>query len=144
MEIAKTISKFSFAKRAKVGCIIVKKGRIISTGYNGMPTSMSNACEDEVKFEDSRPVIGGALLKSITTELITKPEVIHAEMNAIANAARNGLAINKCSMYLTMAPCINCAKIVLQSGIKELIYLDEYRNIDGINFLKQFIKIKKL
>ncbi|MDP7368339.1 MAG: deaminase, partial [Candidatus Pacebacteria bacterium] len=114
------------ATRLKVGCIIVKDDRIISIGYNGMPSGGSNVCEEDGK---------------------TKPEVLHAEANAILKLARSTESGLNSSMFTTYAPCIHCAKLILQSGISELYYEEDYKNDDGIEFLKEYgylqIKIVK-
>jgi len=117
LEIADVWSKLSYAKRKKVGCIIVKDSIIISDGYNGTPTGFDNECED-------------ALGK-------TKWYVIHAEANAILKLARSNNSANGSTMYITLSPCKECAKLILQSGIKEVCYAEEYKDKDGIDFLNE-------
>ncbi len=122
INIAKETSTLSHCQRAKVGAVIVKDGNIVSFGYNGTPAGMDNCCED-----------GDATIS----------EVIHAEMNAVLKAAKNGYSVDGATLYLTLSPCKECAKLILQSGIRRVLYLEEYRDISGIEFLKNFISIKK-
>ena len=120
INIAKEISSLSKCERAKVGAILVKDGNIISMSYNGTPSGMNNCCERNG---------------------VTVQDVIHAEMGAILKAARSGYAVGGAELYLTLSPCVDCAKLILQSGIKRVFYLQEYRKTDGIDFLKKFIDI---
>jgi dCMP deaminase len=122
INIAKEISKLSHCERSKVGAIIVKDDNVVSFGYNGTPTGVDNCCER-----------GG----------VTVLEVIHAEMNAILKAAKVGYSVNGATLYITLSPCIECSKLILQSGIKKVVYLEEYRKTDGLQFLKQFIEIQQ-
>jgi dCMP deaminase len=122
LNIAKEIGSLSYCQRSKVGAVIVKDNNIISFGYNGTPAGMDNCCE---------------------RDNVTLPHVIHAEMNAILKAAKGGHSVNGAVLYQTLSPCIDCAKLILQSGIKRVIYLEEYRKTEGVDFLKQFIDIKK-
>ena len=109
-------AKLSWAERAKVGCVIVKNNRIISIGYNGMPSGWDNVCE-----EDN----------------VTKDEVLHAETNAIAAVAASPESSHGSSLYVTMA-CIHCAKLIYQSGIVEVFYSDKYtKGTEGIDFLNK-------
>ena len=120
MDTAYIWSKLSYCKRNKVGCVIAKDKRILVTSYNGTLSGTKNICEDK-----------------INDELVTNPEVVHAEMNAIAFAAKNGININGCSIYITLSPCIECSKLIFQSGIKEVYYKEKYRKTNGIDFLKE-------
>ena len=120
INIAKEISTLSKCERAKVGAILVKDGNIISMSYNGTPAGMNNCCERNG---------------------LTVLEVVHAEMGAILKAARSGYAVDGSTLYLTLSPCVDCAKLILQSGIKRVLYLQEYRKTDGVEFLKKFIDI---
>lgn len=122
LNIAKEIATLSHCERNKVGALLIKDGNIIAFGYNGTPSGMDNCCE---------------------RDNITLPYVVHAEMNAILKAAKSGYSINNAILYLTLSPCIECAKLILQSGIKRVLYLEQYRKTDGIDFLKQFIEISK-
>ena len=121
MQTAQTFAELSSAQRLKVGAIIVKDDRIISIGYNGMPAGWSNICEDVT--ED------GALK--------TKAEVLHAESNAIAKLAKSNESGDNATMFITHSPCLDCAKLIYQSGIKEVYYTNDYRSNDGIEFLKK-------
>lgn len=124
MQTAHTFASLSYAKRLKVGCIIVKDDRIISIGYNGMPAGWDNNCEDEFLHEDG----------STTTK--TKAEVLHAESNAIAKLAKSNESGDGASLFVTHSPCIECAKLIYQAGIKEVIFDQVYRDDKGIAFLK--------
>jgi dCMP deaminase len=108
-----------------VGAIVVKDDRIISIGYNGMPAGWDNTCEDVVQHSDD------------TTSLKTKPEVLHAETNAIAKLARSNESGLGADIFITHAPCLDCAKLIYQSGIKRVWYGTEYRDSTGVNFLQQ-------
>lgn len=126
MSAAENYAKLSSAKRLKVGCIIVKdNGRIISVGYNGMPSGWSNECEWTV--EDGMGYDTGK----------TKPEVLHAETNAIAKVARSNESAEGATLYTTCAPCLDCAKLIYQSGISRVVYGHGYRSKEGLNFLEK-------
>ena len=138
MEFAFSIAKMSHAIREKVGCVIAKEnGVIIGYGYNGMPTNMDNSCEDKVyentslhtidayPFEDN---IGRYYLK-------TKKEVLHAESNAISKIAKSNMSCDGATAIITLQPCLDCAKLLLQAGIKEVIYANHYRDSSGVDFL---------
>ena len=138
MKTAKLFAEHSYAKRRKVGAVIVKDNRIISIGYNGMPSGWDNNCEDVVT--PSLPYLHGD-----GPTLKTKPEVLHAESNAIAKLARSSESGNGASLFVTCSPCLDCAKIIYQSGILEVFYNQEYRSNDGIEFLtKCNIPVRKL
>lgn len=133
IDIAHRFAQLSTARRLQVGAIVVKDDRIISIGYNGMPAGWDNNCEDVIQHEDD------------TVSLKTKPEVLHAEMNALMKLARSNESGDQASMFITHAPCMDCAKGIYQAGIKEVFYTDEYRSTDGITFLKRCdIKIEKI
>jgi dCMP deaminase len=125
MKTAETFAELSHARRLHVGCIIVKDDRIISIGYNGMPAGWDNNCEDVVQHSDD------------TTSLKTKPEVLHAETNAIAKLAKSTESGLNATMFITHAPCVDCAKLIYQSGINNVFYRDAYRSEDGVQFLKK-------
>ena len=125
METAQTFAELSHARRLKVGAIVVKDDRIISIGYNGMPAGWDNNCEEETRYED-----GGVNLK-------TKPEVLHAETNAIAKLAKSNDSGNGATMFVTHSPCIECAKLIYQSGINHVVYMQKYRDDAGITFLEK-------
>jgi dCMP deaminase len=124
MATAETFAELSYARRLHVGAIIVKDDRIISIGYNGMPAGWDNDCEDVIQHSDD------------TTSLKTKPEVLHAETNAIAKLAKSTESGFNATMFITHAPCLDCAKLIYQSGINSVFYRDAYRSEDGITFLK--------
>ncbi len=125
MDVAERFSKLSTAKRLQVGAIVVKDDRIISIGYNGMPSGWTNECETEHKFFPKM------------TELKTKPEVIHAEANAIAKLAKSSESGKDSVMFLTHAPCMDCAKQIYTAGIKNVYFRSNYRNTDGLTFLEK-------
>lgn len=110
-------SENSYCERRKVGALIVKDKMIISDGYNGTPSGFENVCEDENN--------------------VTKPYVLHAEANAITKIARSNNSSDNATMYVTASPCIECAKLIIQAGIKRVIYSEHYRLEDGIELLKR-------
>ena len=128
MKAAEVYSQLSSAKRLQVGCVVVKDNTIIGIGYNGMPSGWDNNCEDEIIIEEDEKFIKG---------LKTKPEVLHAETNALAKIARSTNSSDGASMFITHAPCLDCAKLVYQSGIKSVYYRNSYKNTDGIDFLNK-------
>ena len=119
MQIALLTSRRSYAKRLKVGCVIVKNHSIISFGWNGMPTGYDNCCEMEVDGE-----------------LVTRPEVQHAELNAIAKLAENGYSSKGAAIFITHSPCIHCALLIQKCGITEVYYHKLYRSDEGLKFLR--------
>ena len=140
MKTARIFAALSSAKRRHVGAIIVKDDRIISIGYNGMPSGWDNNCEDEVVVA----VVDGVPQREIK-ELVTKTEVLHAESNAIAKLAKSTESGDGASMFITCSPCIECAKMIYQSGIKEVFYGEEYKSDAGLDFLNKCgIKVVKL
>ena len=128
MKAAEVYSQLSSARRLHVGCVVVKDNTIIGIGYNGMPGGWNNNCEDEITIEEDEKFIKG---------LKTKPEVLHAETNALAKIARSTNSSDGASMFITHAPCLDCAKLVYQSGIKSVYYRNSYKNTDGIDFLNK-------
>jgi len=128
MKTAKIFADLSYAKRLHVGAIIVKEDRIISIGYNGMPTGWNNNCEDIISTVWEEPDLHN---------LKTKPEVIHAESNAITKLAKSTESGDGATMFITHAPCLECAKLVYQSGITSVFYRNSYRSNDGIEFLQK-------
>ena len=119
METAKIFAELSHARRLHVGAIVVKEDRIISIGYNGMPAGWDNNCED---------LING--------ELKTKPEVLHAETNALAKLARSSESGLNSDLFVTHSPCLDCAKIIYQSGIRHVYFGSSYRDNSGVDFLR--------
>ena len=122
INVAKQISTLSHCVRSKVGAVLVKEGNIIAFGYNGTPSGMDNSCEKDN---------------------VTLPHVIHAEVNAVLKAAKTGASVDGSTLYLTLSPCLDCSKLILQAGVKRVVYLETYRHLDGPNFLKQFIEVEK-
>jgi dCMP deaminase len=148
MKVAETYSQLSSAKRLQVGCVIVKNDTIIGIGYNGMPSGWDNNCEEVVYchstgFEDAESLFengwtfGVDKEDAMWTKKVTKPEVIHAEINAISKVARSTNSSEDADMFITHAPCIECAKSIFQSGIRRVFYRDTYRSEDGIHFLQK-------
>ena len=125
MKAAHIYAELSTARRLKVGALVVKDDRIISIGYNGMPAGWDNNCEYIAEQHDD----GGQILK-------TKPEVLHAETNAIAKLARSSESGLDATLFVTHSPCLDCAKIIYQSGIKHVYYATDYRDDSGITFLR--------
>lgn len=133
MKVAETFAELSSARRLHVGAIIVKDDRIISIGYNGMPSGWDNDCEDLVVYR--KEIEPGIFNNEYKHEWKTKPEVLHAETNAIAKLAKSTESGNGSTLFVTHAPCMDCAKLVYQSGISSVYYRNTYRSEDGINFL---------
>ena len=131
MDVAERFAELSSARRLHVGAIVVKDDRIISIGYNGMPAGWDNNCEDEI----------GHVLdvdeNVVEIRLKTKPEVLHAETNAIAKLAKSNESGMGATMFITHAPCLDCAKLIFQSGIGSVLYRDAYRDTSGVTFLKK-------
>lgn len=162
IDIASRVAEESHARRLQVGSIIVKEGRIISMGWNGMPSGWINNCENiewmgdaggwlsPEEIEERWPYEGIYMDSSgeeyVTRyKLVTKPEVLHAESNAIAKLAKSTESGVGADLYVTHAPCIDCAKLIHQSGITRVFYGSDYRSADGIQFLiNSNIEVKKL
>ena len=119
MKIAEVTAGLSYAKRLQVGAVIVKDNQILATGYNGMPSGWENVCEHV-----------------IDDQLVTKREVLHAESNSLMKVAQSTESSSGATLFCTHAPCIECAKLIYQSGIKTIYYKNEYRDDSGLNFLK--------
>lgn len=133
MDTAERFAQLSSAKRLQVGAVVVKENRIISIGYNGMPSGWTNDCEEQVQGSDD------------TVYLVTKDEVIHAEANAIIKLARDGESGNGSSLFCTHAPCIHCAKLISGAGITKVYYRDTYRDTKGVEFLEKCnIEVEKV
>lgn len=136
MDVAKRFAELSYARRLHVGAIVVKDDRIISIGYNGMPAGWDNNCEYEIIIEEDEKFI---------KSLKTRPEVLHAESNAIAKLAKSNDSGDGADLFVTHSPCIECAKLIFQSGIKRVFYSENYRDNFGIEFLeKSGVKVEKL
>ncbi|MCR5326731.1 MAG: dCMP deaminase family protein [Bacteroidales bacterium] len=124
LEMAEIWAKNSYCKRRQVGALLVKDNMIISDGYNGTPSGFENVCEENG---------------------VTKPYVLHAEANAISKIAKSGNSSLGATLYVTAAPCIECSKLIIQSGIKRVVYKDEYRLTDGIDLLRRAgIEVEKV
>jgi dCMP deaminase len=151
MKTAENYASLSTAVRLQVGSIIVKEDRIISIGYNGMPAGWDNNCEDRVwdngaggwldpdTFNEKYPYEAWheGVQRDVRYGLKTKPEVLHAEANAIAKVARSPESAEDAVLFVTHSPCIECAKLIYQSGIRQVFYRDNYRSEAGVDFLKQ-------
>jgi len=117
LEMAHIWSKNSYCQRRQVGALIVKDRMIISDGYNGTPSGFENVCEDETGK--------------------TKPYVLHAEANAITKVAKSNNSSEGSTLYVTSSPCLECSKLIIQAGIKRVVYSDDYRSFDGIELLER-------
>ncbi len=117
LDMAAIWAKNSYCKRRQVGALLVKNRMIISDGFNGTPSGFENQCEDENNT--------------------TKPYVLHAEANAITKVAKSGNSSEGATLYITTAPCIECAKLIIQAGIVRVVYAEEYRMSEGIELLKR-------
>ena len=126
MDWAKRVADCSHAVRLQVGAVIVKDDSVISYGYNGMPAGWDNNCEDQIYEEDGFHIT-----------LKTKPEVLHAESNAIAKLAKSNNSGLGADLFVTHSPCLDCAKLIYQSGIGRVYYGKNYRDDSGIKFLEQ-------
>ncbi len=153
MSMADLTAKLSYAVRLKVGAVIVKDNQVLATGYNGMPAGWENVCEDKEwcsgggwlspdEIEAGWPYTG-TYTDSNGNEiqgryrLKTKPEVLHSESNALMKVAQSTESSSGATLFCTHAPCIDCAKLIYQAGIKTVYYREHYRNDSGLNFLKQ-------
>ena len=117
LEMATVWARNSYCKRRQVGALIVKDRMIISDGYNGTPSGFENVCEDE--------------------NGVTKPYVLHAEANAITKVAKSGNSSEGATLYVTASPCVECAKLIIQAGIRRVVYKESYRLNDGIELLQR-------
>ena len=118
LQMARVWAENSYCVRRQVGALIVKDKMIISDGYNGTPSGFENICEDEVTGK-------------------TKPYVLHAEANAITKVAKSANNCDGSTLYITAAPCIECSKLIIQAGIKRVVYCDDYHSVDGLNLLQR-------
>ena len=125
LDMAAIWARNSYCRRRQVGALIVKDRMIISDGYNGTPSGFENVCEDEAG--------------------VTKPYVLHAEANAISKVAKSGNSSDDSTLYVTAAPCLECAKLIIQAGIRRVVYRDEYRLTDGVDLLRRAgIEVEKV
>ena len=134
MDVAERFAQLSSATRLQVGAIVVKDDRIISIGYNGMPSGWDNVCEECC---DGGGTVGAGCYHDHCNGPKTKPEVLHAESNAIAKLARSSESGDGATIFITHSPCIDCAKLIYQSGIATVYYKNEYRSTQGVEFLKK-------
>lgn len=145
MDVAERTSKLSSAIRRQVGAVIVKENRILSYGYNGMPTGWTNECENKEYMPgdnwDGHLYPHEEYDKTVESNrryrLVTKDEVLHAESNAIAKVSGSTESSEDATLFVTTAPCIHCAKMIFQSGIKSVFYRDTYRDDAGVEFLQK-------
>jgi dCMP deaminase len=134
IKMAQIWAELSHATRKKVGALIVKNNTIIADGYNGTPSGFENECEIAVNNEDGT-----------FKEYKTKWYVLHAESNALAKVAKSTQSCDGATLYITYSPCTECSKLILQSGIKKVVYLEEYRDIAGLDFLRRAgVEVKKI
>ena len=130
MKVAKIYADLSYAKRKKVGAVIVRDDRILSIGYNGTPSGWDNRCEDSVLWDKGKQLL--------SPMLVTKPEVLHAETNAIAKLAASTESGKGATLFIyPCSPCMGCAKLIYQSGINEVYFTEKYQDEDGLDFLKK-------
>ncbi len=133
IDFACRVGQLSYARRLNVGAVIVKDDTVISYGYNGMPAGWDNNCEDVIQHSDD------------TVSLKTKPEVLHAESNAIAKLAKSTNSGLGADIFITHAPCMDCARLIYQSGIRRVFYREKYRDDAGTEFLeKSGIEVKQI
>lgn len=134
IKMAQIWANLSHALRKKVGALIVKNNTIIADGYNGTPSGFENECEEAISNEDGS-----------FKEYRTKWYVLHAESNALAKVAKSTQSSEGATLYVTYSPCTECSKLILQAGIKKVVYLEEYRDITGLDFLRRAgVEIKKI
>ena len=126
LKMADEWGQLSKAVRRKVGCLIVRDGQIISDGYNGTPAGFDNNCE----------FVNEGFLDQAENKLQTKPEVLHAESNALMKLAKSTNSSKDSTIYLTMSPCFDCAKLIIQAGVIRVVFSEKYRNQEGIKFLR--------
>jgi dCMP deaminase len=155
MQMAYQTAKLSYAQRRRVGCIIVKDEQIVSYGYNGTPHGFDNRCEEddiryyenpdfaiELEEEHGYTCENGCCTKK---DAITKREVLHAESNAITKLAKSTMTSDGADLYTTTAPCFDCAKLIIQAGIKRVYYSEDYRDMSGVELLnKANIEVKEV
>ena len=124
LQMAEVWAQNSYCKRRKVGALLVKDRMIISDGYNGTPAGFENVCEEDG---------------------VTKPYVLHAEANAITKVAKSGNSSAGATLYVTASPCLECSKLIIQAGIRRVVYRDEYRLTDGVDLLRRAgIQVEKV
>ena len=154
MDVARRFADLSYAQRRRVGCVIVKDD-IVHPGYNGTPAGWDNSCENR----EYMPTATGTILeRDLDREwphvdedsyrryrLVTKKEVLHAESNALAKMLKAGMSTRDSDVYVTLSPCIDCAKMLFQAGVRSVTYADNYRDDAGVRFLQQAgVKVSKM
>jgi dCMP deaminase len=137
MKVAQVTSENSKALRLKVGAVLVKDDQIISDGFNGMPSGFDNTCEKFICLDKAKCLDSSTCSICLSKSLKTNPEVLHAESNAITKCAKYGYASLGSTLYVTHSPCIECAKLIIQAGIKRVVYRELYRKPDGLNLLNK-------
>jgi dCMP deaminase len=136
LDIAYRVAELSHARRLKVGAVIVKDD-VITYGYNGMPSGWDNDCEHWVEVND--------IFSDADRELRTRPEVLHAESNAVSKIARSTVSAKDADMFITHSPCIDCAKLIFQAGVRRVFYSEDYRSRAGVEFLeKSGVAVEKI
>jgi dCMP deaminase len=144
MKAAEVYSQLSSARRLQVGCVVVKDNTIIGIGYNGMPSGWDNDCEKR-SYTNIDPKWQYLDEDGSTYSLVTRPEVLHAESNALAKVARSTNSSEGASVFVTHAPCLDCAKMMYQAGINSVYYRNSYRDTSGVDFLKDCnIEVKQI
>ncbi len=144
MQIAYQVSKLSYAERRKVGCIIVKDEQIVSFGYNGTPHGFDNTCEEtqtrNIDNPDHKEILiekGYECEDTCCSKQVTKQEVLHAESNALMKISKSTLTSKGAILYTTTSPCFECAKLIIQAGVKKVFYCESYRDMSGIALLEK-------
>lgn len=144
MQIAYQVSKLSYAERRKVGCIIVKDEQIVSFGYNGTPHGFDNTCEEtqvrNIDNPDHKEILiekGYECEGTCCSKQVTKQEVLHAESNALMKISKSTLTSKGAILYTTTSPCFECAKLIIQAGVKKVFYCESYRDMSGIALLEK-------
>lgn len=144
MQIAYQISKLSYAKRRKVGCIVVKDEQIVSFGYNGTPHGFNNQCEEtqtrNIDNPDHKEILiekGYECEDTCCSKQVTKQEVLHAESNALMKISKSTLTSKGSILYTTTSPCFECAKLIIQAGVEKVFYCESYRDMSGIALLEK-------
>ena len=144
MKAAEVYSQLSSAKRLQVGCVVVKDNTIIGIGYNGMPSGWDNDCEKR-SYINIDPKWQYLDEDGSTYSLVTRPEVLHAESNSLAKIARSTNSSEGASVFVTHAPCLDCAKMMYQAGINSVYYRSSYRDNSGVDFLNKCnIKVEQI
>ena len=139
LRMARIWAENSYAERRKVGCLIVKDNMIISDGYNGCPSGFENKCEDTRYIDEKRCRLCGRehCEGCDNIETFTKSYVLHAEANAITKLAKSNNSSEGATLYVNLSPCLQCAKLIIQSGIIRVVYIEKYRITDGLELLER-------